>query len=92
MTLEFRKTLMLTTGHLTEATAKMLDTTPAKDWPVIGGPYGTYGWQMYAHDDNDGTIPDDLWAVCEFANANGADLVVFDCDANPVDGLPTYEW
>lgn len=92
MTLEFRKVLVLSTAHATAETAKMLDSTPVALWPVVGGPYGTYGWFMYVHEDNDGLIPDDLFGVMQYARANGCDNILFDCDALEVDGLPTYEW
>lgn len=93
MSLEIRKTLVLSTSHVTKATAKMLDSTPCSEWPAVGGPYGTYGWFFYAHDENcEPLMPDDLFAVMTFANANGCDNVLFDCDALEVDGLPTYDW
>ncbi len=92
MILESRKVLVLCTSHVTKATAELLDNSAAKDWPVIGGPYADYGWFIYVHDENDGKIPDDLWAVCQFANKNGFDNILFDCDASQVDGLPTWEW
>lgn len=94
MTLEFRKILVLSTSHVTEETKDLLDSDlPLDQWPVSGGPYGDYGWFMYAHEDpDDEKIPAELRVVFAFARANGCDNVLFDCDADQVDGLPTYDW
>lgn len=91
--LEIRPFLTISTAHITHDTATMLDITPEREWPVAGGRYGSVGYFLYAHDDNgDETIPDDLWAVYEFARESGANYVLLDCDANEVAGLPTYIW
>lgn len=92
MTLEIRPFLTLTTGHVSAATASMLDSTPHKTWPCLGGPYGEYGWFFYVHDENDGTIPDDLWRIMCWAKARDIHYILFDRDADTVDELPTYEW
>lgn len=90
--LEKRTILVLSTGHVTKETARLLNSTKLEDWPCCGGPYAGYGWFVYAHDENDGQIPADLFAVMEFARANGCTNVLFDCDAEQVEGLPAYEW
>lgn len=93
MTLEIRPFLVLSTGHVSEETAKMLDSTPAAQWPVLGGPFGDYGWFMRASDeDTSGDIPVELMNVFNFARANGFNYVLFDCDASTVDQLPTFDW
>ncbi len=46
---ELRTFVVISTAHLTEQTARYLDRTAAKDWPCVGGPYGEYGWLVYAH-------------------------------------------
>lgn len=93
MTIETRKFLVLSTSHVTEKTAHLLDTTPVQNWPVAGGPYGTFGWFIYAHDeDAEGNIPEELMGVFRYAREHGCDNVLFDCDAGQIDGLPTYEW
>jgi hypothetical protein len=95
MTLEFRKILVLSTAHVTAKTAAMLNSTPQPKWPVCGGPYGPWGWFIYAHDENCGegadAIPDDLFAVLTFARAQGCDNVLFDADADVIDDLPEYD-
>ncbi len=40
--------VVVSTAHLTAQTARHLDNTPAKEWPCVGGPYGDYGWFVYA--------------------------------------------
>jgi len=93
MTLEIRSFLTISTAHVSEQTATLLDNTPEKDWPVSGGLFSTYGWFMYAHDEDcSGDIPSDLMAVFTFARSHGCNYVLFDCDADAVDNLPTYEW
>lgn len=91
--LEVRQFLTLSTGHVSEATAQMLETTPIKDWPVCGGHFGTYGWFMYAHDEDcEGDIPPELMVIFDYARANGCNYVLFDCDGDTVDQLPTFDW
>lgn len=94
--LEIRRFVVISTAHVSETTARRLDTTPAKEWPCAGGPYGEYGWFVYAHDENagvgDDAIPADLFDVMCWSCANGCDYVLFDCDADAVDGLPVYDW
>jgi hypothetical protein len=93
MALESRKTLCLSTAHVAETTANILNTTSYEKWPVCGGPWH-FGWLVYAHDDDcgDPPMPRDLWACCCFAREHGFDYILFDQDAEPVDGLPKYEW
>lgn len=95
--LEIRKLLVLSTSHVTKATADLLNSTDAAtEWPGCGGPYGEYGWMFYCSEENNGEgdrhIPDELFAVMQFARANGCDNVLLDRDSDPVDGLPTWEW
>ncbi|MFC5386995.1 hypothetical protein ACFPLB_13600 [Aquamicrobium segne] len=93
---EIRRFIVVSTGHVTETTAKLLDTIPPSRWPCLGGQYGDYGWFVYAHDENAGVgsdaIPDDLFAVMTWARSQGCDYLLLDCDADQVEGLPHYEW
>lgn len=92
MTLEIRKTLVCSTAHVTGKTAAMLNSTPLHKWPVCGGPYSDWGWMIYAHDDDsEDKIPPELFAVLQFARANGCDNVLFDCDAGVIADLPEYD-
>jgi hypothetical protein len=93
--MEKREILVLSTGHITKATAELLDGLPANQYPSTGGPYGDYGYFLYAYDadhEYDDTMPDDLKAVLTFARAHGCVNVLLDCDADTVDGLPVFDW
>ena len=93
---EIHRFVVISTGHLTEGTARFLDTTPAKNWPYAGGPYADYGWFFYAHDENlntgSGAIPDDLFAVMTWARKQVCHYLLLDCDGDAVDDLPQFDW
>ena len=92
MSLEIRTFLTLSTAHVTKETAMMLNTTFPDAWPCLGGPYGDCGWFFYAHDENDGSIPEELWNVMCFAKVRGIHHILFDQDADRVEGLTAWEW
>lgn len=93
---ETRRLVVLSTSHVSEATAKRFDETKADEWPCVGGPYAYYGWFVYAHEENFGigmdAIPDDLLAVMQWARRHRFEYILFDCDAETVDELPVYDW
>jgi hypothetical protein len=95
-TFETRRFVVISTAHVAETTAKRLDNTPAKEWPCLGGPYGEYGWFLYAHDENSGVgkdaIPAELFDVMTWARTQGCDYILFDCDADQIDRLPAFNW
>jgi hypothetical protein len=89
--------LVISTSHILPATADLLD-----QWaPMIpeSRPLGVaeagYGWFVLT-DPLDGLeremVPDELWAVIEFARAQGCRWLLLDRDADCVDGLETFEW
>lgn len=86
-----RRVLVLSTGHVSHQTMTMLDNTEPENWPVYGGKI-PHGWYIYAHDENDGKIPPDLWACCDFARKSGFDYIQFDCDWDQTQfpQLPAY--
>ena len=89
--LETRRVVVLATEHLSLATCALLKATPLESWPVAGGPI-PYGFYIYAHDAGGCTeAPDDLQAVCTWANKAGFDYVQFDHDADHVEGLTIYD-
>lgn len=92
--LEFRRLIVISTGHVREETARLLDATPSGQWPCLGGRYGEYGWFVYAYDENSGAdaVPEDLFAVMIWARKQGCDHVLLDCDGNIVDELPHFDW
>lgn len=54
---------------------------------IAGGPT-RYGWFVYAPEDPDDELPEDLRRVCDSARKQGAEYVLFDCDALPMEDLP----
>lgn len=86
--------LELSTGHVSETTAKWLDKAITAQG--IAGALWEYGWFVYCVDENSGTdeyvYPDDLWGVMCFARKHGFYWVRFDRDGDCIDGLPTYDW
>lgn len=93
--METRKVLILSTAHVTNGTARWLDVNDPDDWPMYGGPYGNAGWFFYCQAEN-GTgrdhVPTDLFAVMQFALANGCQHVLLDRDADVIEALPHWEW
>ena len=93
---EIRRLVVISTSHVSDKTAKLLDYTKAHQWPCRGGPYREFGWFVYAQPENEragrDAVPDDLFAVMQWAQANGFDYILFDCDAEAVDELATYDW
>ena len=89
--LEIRKFLTLSTSHVTNDTRRILDESKLTDWPVFGF-QGVFGWVIYAHEETDETIPEELWRVMQYARANGCDYIMFDADADMIDDLPHFEW
>lgn len=93
---DVRNFVVVSTAHLTEKTARTLDGTPATEWPCAGGPYGEYGWFVYAHDENCGvgpdSIPDDLFGVMTWGRKHGFDYILLDCDGDLIEDLPSHDW
>lgn len=89
-----RKFLDLSTAHLSPATLERFNGLPPDRLPFAGGPTD-YGWFAYAHDENcgegDDAIPEEMFACMTFARAQGCDYILFDCDAEPIEGLPVFD-
>lgn len=87
--LEMQPLLILSTSHVSETTARMLDATPVTNWPAPGGHYNGYGWFLYAgHDEG----PEDLRKLFDFARNNLCHYILLDRDASVVEELPVYDW
>ena len=92
--MEISKILTISTAHITEETARLLDLEPKNNdmWLTVYNK-SNFGWFMYVHKDlDDRNIPDDLRKCLEFAKENDCDWLCLDCDADIVDGLDEYEW
>jgi hypothetical protein len=86
--------LDLSTGHVTEATAKRLTDRPESiGLPVY--PKGEYGWIVWAGTESVTRVvdvPADLVTVVKFAQERGCEWIMFDCDAPLSDSLPSFDW
>lgn len=93
-TLTIHRLVVISTGHLTTATTKMLEEKPNSDWPFAGGRYADYGWFVYAHDEDAGAddhrIPQDLFSIMTLARRHGAGYVLLDCDGDRIEALPWF--
>lgn len=91
-----RKFLNLSTAHVTEDTAKVLDHLPGipdhwSQWVV--GTDNTYGWWIWAgQEDGLDDLPEDLRGCVDLAKQHDCDWILFDRDVEPIDQLPRYEW
>jgi hypothetical protein len=95
--LETGRYCVLSTGHLSVATAELLDRwcRLAPHDQLIGVAPGRYGWFVPTLDIDGGAaaaIPDDLDAALVFGRRHGFDYLLFDCDARTVSELATYDW
>ena len=92
-----RSFLDASSDHLSADTWTWLDAQLAEDRlrdptstpaVTIAGGRTRYGWFVYAPEDAAEGLPADLTAVLVRARAEGAEYVLFDCDAALIDGLP----
>ena len=94
--LDIRRFVVISTGHVSEKTATMLDETPSRRWPFAGGSYDEIGWFAYVHHENVGLdrdrIPDELFAVMTWARQKDVDYILFDRDGGRIDDLPFFDW
>lgn len=92
-TVEVQSILMLSTGHVTKATADILNT-PGQD--LIGGVmiWQSYGWVVWVDADAAVTYAQypDLVACMKFALDMGIFWIRFDCDVDAIPDLPSYDW
>lgn len=95
-----RTFLDLSTAHLTKTTREFLDNcattmanrgsqNPMIDAPIVA--LADFGWWVFATPDGHPRWPVDLKACILLARGLGADYLLFDADAEVVDGLPVYE-
>ena len=105
--LEIYHMLTLSTAHLSGETVNTLDAVinglstspmpvcyPKKDFCI----HEDYGYFMHIADENDideeeeEKYPTDIKDVLAYARKHHCQWIMFDCDAEPVHELPTYEW
>jgi len=74
------------TAHLSPAARAYVDRTD-----VVASPT-PYGWFVWASEEPGDGVPSDLMAIMAHARSLGAEYVNFDCDADEIDGLQTFDW
>ncbi len=99
--LELRRCVVLSTGHLTQATALAADmsSTPDNDEHLFRTEYGYFAYLSQTHEP---AMPDDYWECCQYVherlkqlpdyNEDEAIYLMFDRDGPRMDGLPHYDW
>ena len=105
--LEIYRMLTLSTSHLTSETVNTLDAVinglSTSPMPVCYPKMDlyineAYGYFMHIADEDDiddeaeEKYPKDIKDVLAYARKHHCQWVMFDCDAEPVHELPTYEW
>ncbi|PZP71801.1 hypothetical protein [Methylorubrum populi] len=90
--LELPRMLVLSTSHLRQETAQLLEADEAG---VIRHEKGEYGWIIPIIDNPSNEPPPnltDLVGIYGLARSVGATWIMLDRDADTVDGLETWEW
>lgn len=89
-----RKFLDLSTAHLRPETVDLID---GEHSPVLRFPHpDEYGWFIYvdedwAVEDCSQSAPQDLVECLRYAAKAGCPYILFDCDAEIDEALPTYQ-
>ena len=96
-----RKFLDISTAHVTESTATMLDDCLQQflgTAPFISYLIGDTGWLVYAPAEDSPTTDaiaefhPDLLACIDYARQHDCDYILFDQDGTVIDDLPAYDW
>ena len=91
MRLEISHVLAASTAHIKQRTAEQLEYNA---FPVVAYDKNGYGWFILCveFDDWKEDVPEDLFQLMKFAEANGCDWLNLDADAPIIEGLKTYDW
>ena len=99
MKLEITKMLTLSTAHITEETAVMLEREvkyAVNNIPLSIYNAADFGWficlSSYSEMLDGIMLPEDLKACCYLAKENECEWLCLDCDGLIVPDLPTYNW
>ncbi len=89
--LEISRTLTISTVHISQETARLMDMDAISMGFYSKGESGyhilTVGLENYA-----GDMPEDMKACVKFAADNNCDWLCLDADGQEVKGLSTYQW
>lgn len=93
---EMDKVMTLSTAHISEKTAIMLQNElEANKLCLAVYPKCNFGWFIYLAGVDIAQInalPDDLRCLCKYAKANNCSILCLDCDGPILGCLPTFEW
>jgi len=97
--IELERVLTLSTAHLDEATADILNDETIENPEELGRPMAyDYGWIFvplkvrFAYEDDGYKTPECLRQAALIAEECECNFLVFDSDAASVPWLPTYDW
>lgn len=90
--MEIRPTLFLSTAHLSRDTARSFEQPEGEGRPTPWADPIQHGYFCYAYEETEEPFPADLAACCRKARQVGAEYLRFDCDADTIPGLSTYDW
>ena len=96
---DIAKIITVSSAHITEDTAQMLDNEPNTDKLNISVyNKADYGWFIYIPEYlkervGQGTdLPEDLQRCLKTAIDNNCEWLCIDCDGPEIDGLEKYSW
>ena len=95
--LEFGKHLVVSTAHVSLATSQLLANWASLpvDFQPLTVAATWYGWfvsTFVVEGDDAARIPPELAEVQRFARSLDCAYILFDCDADEVDGLKRFNW
>lgn len=100
--MSIRQFIEISTSHVSEQTGEWLNAegliaadfhNNATIYAEVNMASTHFGWFLYCDEDVDALdCPDDLKAVMRWVRAQGLEYVLFDRDADQVEGLPTFDW
>lgn len=87
------KMMTLSTAHISEETAYLLDDElTVTKWGLIAYEKSAYGWFINLGFDELFNVPLDLLHCINYALENGCSWLCLDRDGDEADDLPTYDW
>lgn len=83
--MEISKMLTVSTAHVPKDIALKLELLADLSRPE--------GWMLYVYEGNEWErLHPNVKAIKEIAVAQGCDWIMFDCDANTLEGISEYDW
>ena len=91
--MEINKMLSLSTGHVSEDTARLMDNDAIGQVVIYDKP--NFGWfvhvpERFELDEVKCSCPNDLFQCLDFAEKRGCGWIMFDSDVEPINELNMY--